>query len=639
MLTTPAAPLTAQDDLAVLEEAAFKHAARQVADSIVQIQTIGGLDQTGGVALGAGPTSGLVIEPDGWIVSSAFNFAEKPSSILVDLPSGKTAAARLVATDHGRMTVLLKVETEEPLPVPPFADSDARVGQWAIALGKAYSPTEPNISTGVVSATARLHGRAIQTDAKVSASNYGGPLVDVRGQVLGVLVPMSPASDEVVAGAEWYDSGIGFAIPMDQIFARLEQMKAGEDQWPGKMGIGIKPGPAYSTPPEIVSVEPKSPADEAGIEKGDMITEVEGAPVANHTDLFYQLKPRYAGETITVTLRRGDQTLSRDVTLVDQLLPYEAGFLGLLPERAGNVNEENEPRGLAVRFVYPTSPAARAGIRPGDRITRIGDTDVASRDEAVTAMQAFAAGQDVALEIVRDGQARSLTLSAIALPDDVPEDVPPPERPAAASPENEAEVGTISITLPDLTRACPAYVPRTYRSNVPHGLLVWLTGGEERPTEDWTDLCDRYDLILLAPASEGRVWQSDDVEYVQRLIREAASRYSTDPHRVVVGGAGTGATAAFALTDKMREQVRGVAAVSGGPPRQLRIRSDPLQRLAILFAFEENGRQGHQLMQSAESLREAALPVTVVGLDADNEGLTDQLRASIAEWIDTLDRL
>lgn len=632
-----AVPVAAQNDLVQLEEAAFKHAAGAAADAIVQIRTIGGLEQREGVILAAGPTSGVILDPEGWIVSSAYNFAEKPSSILVSLPGGKTAAARLVATDHSRMIVLLKVDHDAPLPTPAFAEGAPHVGQWSLALGKAYSQTQVNISTGIISATGRMHGRAIQTDAKVSAVNYGGPLVDIHGRVLGILVPMSPQSDSAVAGAEWYDSGIGFAIPIEQILARLDALKTGEDQWPGKLGIALKEGPAYSTPAEVAAVEPNSPADEAGLEKGDVIVEVDGTPVADQTDLSYQIKPRYAGETIGVTVRRGEQTLSRDITLTDKLRPYIAGFLGVLPERI--TGGEDNP-GLPVRFVYPGSPAARAGLRRRDRITRIGDTPIVTVDDAFAAMQSVPAGEQIELEITREGDAQSLTLQAVALPEEVPADVPAPQRPAGDLPEVAVETGSVPVKLPDLTRECPAYVPRTYRPDVPHGLLVWLADSPDdaQSTEAWTELCDRYDLILLRPAPAGDNWEQEDLEYTERVVREVSTRYTIDPHRIAVGGKQAGATAAFAMAQQMRERVRGLVALAGGPPRQLRLASEPISPLAILFAFDEQGQNGKRLSQVVEVLRDAALPVTTVDASGDGKGFTDDLRATIARWTDTLDR-
>jgi serine protease Do len=111
-----------------------------------------------------------------------------------------------------------------------------QVGQWTIAVGRTFSPEEPNVSVGVMSALDRVWGKAIQTDAKISPNNYGGALVDIHGRVLGVLVPLSPQAQQEVAGAEWYDSGIGFAVPLVDVLDRLEPLKAGEDQHPGLLG-------------------------------------------------------------------------------------------------------------------------------------------------------------------------------------------------------------------------------------------------------------------------------------------------------------------------------------------------------------------------------------------------------------------
>jgi serine protease Do len=188
-------PALAQDDLEGLEEQAIRAAVAAVAPSVVRIETIGGLERVGQVLVGTGPTSGLVVSDDGFILSSAFNFIQQPTSILVALPGGQRAAAKIVARDHARMLVLLKVSTQSKLPVPTAVPrSEMSVGQWSIAVGRTYDQPEPNLSVGVISATNRVWGKAIQTDAKISPSNYGGPLIDIQGRVLGVLVPLSPQS-------------------------------------------------------------------------------------------------------------------------------------------------------------------------------------------------------------------------------------------------------------------------------------------------------------------------------------------------------------------------------------------------------------------------------------------------------------
>ena len=181
------------------------------------------------------------------------------------------------------MLTLLKIEATG-LPVPAAAPkADVKIGQWAIALGRALVPNAdlpPSVSVGIVSALNRIWGKAIQTDAKVSPVNYGGPLVDIDGRVLGVLVPASPRGEGETAGVEWYDSGIGFAIPLEDVFAVLPRLKEGKDLHRGRLGITPKTAELYGVPPTIGTVAPESPAAKAGIKAGDVILEIDGKPVA-----------------------------------------------------------------------------------------------------------------------------------------------------------------------------------------------------------------------------------------------------------------------------------------------------------------------------------------------------------------------
>ena len=211
-----------------LEQKAVAAAVERVAPSVVRIETVGGLERVEKVLFGTGPTTGLVVDPQGYIVSSAFNFVNKPASILVRLPDGTRKPAKLVATDHNRKIVLLKIEVDRPLPVPEAVpEAEMRVGQWCVAVGRTFEDDRPNLAVGILSAVGRIWGKAMQTDAAVSPNNYGGPLVDIRGRVLGVLVPLSPQSADEIAGYEWYDSGIGFAVPLEAIRKMLPQAAQG----------------------------------------------------------------------------------------------------------------------------------------------------------------------------------------------------------------------------------------------------------------------------------------------------------------------------------------------------------------------------------------------------------------------------
>ena len=146
----------------------------------------------------------MIVDPEGYIISSAFNFIQKPTSILVTLPDGKRVAAEIVARDHSRKVVLLKVETDQELTVPdPIPRSEMAAGQWSIALGRTFGDEHPNVSVGILSAVNRIWGKAIQTDCKVSPANYGGPLVDIQGRVYGILLPLSPQATTETAAVSY----------------------------------------------------------------------------------------------------------------------------------------------------------------------------------------------------------------------------------------------------------------------------------------------------------------------------------------------------------------------------------------------------------------------------------------------------
>lgn len=139
------------EDADSLMQASLRAAVDRIAPSVVQIETIGGLEKVEGQLFGSGPTTGLIVDPKGYIISSAFNFAAEPASILVRLPDGTRKPAKVVATDHSRMLVLLKIDAGKPLPVGEIAPrSEIRVGQWAIAVGRTFEGDRPNMAVGVI---------------------------------------------------------------------------------------------------------------------------------------------------------------------------------------------------------------------------------------------------------------------------------------------------------------------------------------------------------------------------------------------------------------------------------------------------------------------------------------------------------
>ncbi len=638
-------PAPSAEDLGELEQRAFRAAVNRVAPSVVRIETVGGTDRVGRVLFGAGPTTGLVFTPDGYIVSSAFNFLNRPASILVQAPDGGRKPAKLIATDHNRKIVLLKIDAARPLPVPEIAPpGELRVGQWAIAVGRTFEGGQPNLAVGVISAANRIWGKAIQTDAAVSPNNYGGPLVDVHGRVLGVLVPLSPQETGEMAGFEWYDSGIGFAIPAQTVLELLPRLKQGKDLYPGLVGINVPVESLYTGAPVIAGSRPGSPAHKAGLKAGDRIAEIDGLKIALATQIKQEISRRYTGDKMRVAVLRDGKRFERELELAAQLDPYQHPFLGILPVRPPKEHVEGKPAGVAVRYVYPESPAAKAGIQPGDVLLALGGRPIPNADDLRARMGEHLPGETVPLEFRHGEQAQKLDVVLAALPEDLPAaELPPAHAPVKPAEGPRPAVGTIDLKSDTAKNEAVAYVPEGYRPEVPHGIVVWLHGPSGLDAKElvahWKPLCDRHDLILLAPKSaDPKRWQAADMAELQVFLRELMDKYGVDTTRAVVHGHETGGTAALRLGFAGNSPFRGVAvvdaAVAGRPPE-----NDPALRRAFYLAWGRKSEQAGPLKELVARLRAMKYPVTLKDLGPQPRYLTSEELAELARWIDTLDRI
>ena len=642
-------PALAADDLESLEQQAIAAAVQRVAPCVVRIETVGGLERVQRVLFGTGPTSGLVVDSQGFIVSSAFNFVNKPASILVRLPDGTRKSARMVAGDHSRKIVLLKIEVDRPLPVPQVApESEMRVGQWCIALGRTFEDDRPNLSIGILSALGRIWGKAIQTDAAVSPNNYGGPLVDIRGRVLGVLVPMSPQSAEEIAGVDWYDSGIGFAVPLEAIEKVLPRLRQGEDLEAGVAGFHLQSRNLYTGDTAVAACRPNSPADRAGFKAADRIVEIEGRKVSRAVEVKQEISRRYAGQKIRVVALRGQERIDRQIELVSNLEPFQHGFLGILPQRG-----PSDRPGAVVRYVYPKSPAAEAKIEPGDAVVSLAGKAVAGRDDLLHQMAAMEPGQDAALEIRRGPDTRKVQLKLAAMPEGLPPAELPPAvvPPAVVSPAHadgkpgpqRPKVGVISLRVHEFKNEAWAYVPEGYDPAIPCGVVVWLDGSvvpeQKQRLAQWKALCDRYDLALLVPkAADAAGWSPEEAAYVEKLIGRFRSDYAVDPTRIAVCGREAGASLAYMAAFRSREVVRAVAGIDGAtilPPPE----TEPEHRLAVYAAVAKKSPQAPMIAMALRQLREMKIPATQKDLGEEPRDLTPDELAELARWIDMLDRI
>jgi serine protease Do len=651
------------NSLIVEEEAALRAAADAVAPSVVQIRTIGGLDEFEGKVLAEGPTTGLVISPDGYILSSAFNFMQQPASILVTLPSGKQAPADLVATDHSRMLVLLKVAGVADLPVPTLAPAaEVRPGQWAIAMGRTFRTDRVNLSVGIVSAVGRMFGKAVQTDADVSTACYGGPLVDIHGRVQGIIVPMAPQGSSEVAGAEWYDSGIGFAVPLEPLADAIERMKKGEDQRPGLLGIGLAAKNPHTAAAEFAVVRPDSPAGKAGFKKGDRVVEVDGKTIKTQNDLRFALGPHYAGESVKLVAMRGDGRLEQTLELIGELPPFRHAFLGILPMRTADAtsddeadendaddtdNDENPASdlGIVVRLAFPGSPAEEAGIQAGDRIERINETEIRSLQDVLDAMNNVSPGSEVKLAIRHGEETKEITLTAARISATVPTDLPTAFAAAEKDSADPKAGETREVKLPEFPNACKVYVPSsTDDADRPLAAIFWLHPAGESDADEvirqWKSICDRDGALLIVPTSGNKnSWDRTELEYLSRLVIKILADFKIDRQRVVVYGQEGGGSMAWLLGLSARNVFHGIATSAARLPRQVSVPpSEPSPRLSIFAAVPTAKRDAAQINQGLQKLSEAGYPVTTISTQEKSRSLTDSQREELARWIDSLDR-
>jgi serine protease Do len=445
----------------------------------------------------------------------------------------------------------------------------------------------------------------------------------------------------------------------------LPRLIKGEDLNPGLLGVSLRPGDPYADPPIIAASHPKSPAAAAGLKAGDRIAEINGVKVGSASEMRHQLGPLYAGEKVTVVAMRGDQPVERSAELIAKLPQYIHPFLGILPQRefeshdttasdetksSGDKSDANSAgdkssghkSGVVVRQVYPDSPAAKAGIQPGDRIISCSGDEVKDRlglQEKVASLQPRDSAK---VEFERDGKRQAVEAKLVTLPEAVPDKLaaardanPPPD-------EKTPATGKIEIKIPEAPSGAIAYVPEKYNSHVPHGLMVWLhpSGGykADELIARWKPLCDSSDLIFLAPKSaESARWQRTELEFVRKEMDDVLHKYNIDRARIVVAGEEAGGGIAYLLADQNRDLVRAVAAINAAvPPGLTPPENDPVQRLAF---FTTSAKQSSPAIAAGiKRLREAKFPVTELDIGDVARPLSANEMADLVRWIDTLDR-
>jgi serine protease Do len=348
----------------------------------------------GGRNMVTGQGSGFFISADGFAVTNN-HVVDKAENVQVTADDGKIYDAKVIGTDPRSDLALIKVEGRGDFPFVKFAEGNPRIGDWVLAVGNPFG-LGGTVTAGIVSARGRDIGSGpyddfIQIDAPVNKGNSGGPTFDVDGNVIGVNTAIfSPSGGSV---------GIAFAIPADTVKKVVAQLKDKGSVTRGWIGVQIQ-----SVTPEIADslglksvagalvAEPQAggPAAKAGIEAGDVITSVNGAPLKDARELARQIGGLPPGTSVKLSiLHKGAE---KTVTLTLGLLPNErearaetgtkndpAGTdvprLGLTLAPAGQVAGSGS-EGVVVTNVDPDGVAADHGFKTGDVILDIGGKKV-----------------------------------------------------------------------------------------------------------------------------------------------------------------------------------------------------------------------------------------------------------------------
>jgi serine protease Do len=672
----------AADELPFQEEAAIRAAVARVAASTVRVEPAGVSEAALGSGAEAnpasGPSTGIVVEP-GWVLATAFAVPKDAREAIVVLPAGGRRVARVIGRDLSRGLVLLRIEDTTAPPVAEWVPrAELAVGQWSIAVGRAWDLAEPSVAVGVISAVNRSWGRSVQTDASVSPANYGGPLVDIAGRVIGIVAPLPADTAGMNLGTELYDSGIGFAVPLEDVVRVLPRLKDGESLAAGVLGIGYASRDPFTAPATIATCRAGSPAAKAGLRPGDTIVSADGRPVTRIAELRHVLAPRYAGDTVELIVERpapkmaesrpADTTpdgaaaaaadeargtpsrLTLRVELVKELPPWRRPMLGIVPERSTGRDAAKSP--VKVAWVWSGGPAAAAGVAAGDVIEAVvpaaGAGEPAGDDVVVESPAALAGivagmepGRSLGLVISRDGQRKTMPVELAILPADLPGDftaqVPPfvPQQPAPLPAGGDAVVverlQAAEVAKPPLV-VLPAVAPRE-----PLGVLVYLDPPrgdiDEKEAAAWKRVAARHGVAVILPGSaDPQRWGREDIGGIKRALATLAAKRAIDPARIAVAGQGAGGAFAWLVADALGPVVKGVAMIDATLPRQATVEPvEPGRSRWVLFGSTA-GQPPARIDADRRRLEQAGYSVGGVPGNQEAAAVTGLLAA----WVDAL---
>jgi serine protease Do len=338
-----------------------------------------------------GVGSGFIISGDGYVLTNA-HVVEGADEVFVTLTDKREFKAKIIGSDRRTDVAVVKIDGAN-LPRLTMGDSSKlRVGEWVIAIGSPFG-LDSTVTAGIVSANSRDTGDylpLIQTDVAVNPGNSGGPLINMRGEVVGI-------NSQIYSRSGGY-MGISFAVPIDEAIRVSEQLKSTGRVVRGRIGVQIGEvtkevaeslGLPRTQGALVARVEPGSPAEKAGVEAGDIITHFNGTAIEKSGDLPRQVGNTKPGAHATVTVWRKGAKRDLAVTIAEmeseatvkkeEKKPKEeqaVNALGLAVSELTDAQKRELKLDGGVVIELADGPAGRAGLQPGDVIVRLNNTDI-----------------------------------------------------------------------------------------------------------------------------------------------------------------------------------------------------------------------------------------------------------------------
>ncbi|MFL6280464.1 MAG: trypsin-like peptidase domain-containing protein [Vicinamibacterales bacterium] len=399
--------------------------------------------------LSQGAGTGFVIDKGGYILTNnhVIEGADKITVAFVGATRNEEYPAKVVGHDALTDSALLQLTEmpSAPLQEAKFGDSSQmQQGDWVMAIGNPFNLGH-TVTVGVISALDRPFGGTasrrqpmLQTDAAINPGNSGGPLLNIRGEVVGMNTAIYTDAQRAA------NIGIGFATPINTIRELLPQLRAGKISR-GVIGVSISPEPITKELAKelglpntngaiIASVTPNTPAEHAGLQRGDVIVEYNGRPVTDNDSLVSMVVATKPGTTVPITIYRDNQRKTLSITPGELDLEAEANggrsprqngpdreaptatdfgmqLEPITPEVARQLELPRGRGGAIVTDVDRGSVAASAGVQPNDVIVEVNRQPVANVSQVTRALQNAAAGRPVFLVVWRDGQEFFITMT------------------------------------------------------------------------------------------------------------------------------------------------------------------------------------------------------------------------------------